>query len=65
MDEAIRALLELDAHSALPTTPTIDLAHQIMRVHRECAPDYCRRKDQALRALIAEGRIIPDSSRTR
>ncbi|MBF6296280.1 hypothetical protein IU459_01830 [Nocardia amamiensis] len=65
MDDAVRELLELNAHGALPTTPTIDLAHQIMRVHRECATDYCRRKDQALRALITLGRIVPDSSRSR
>ncbi|MET8774011.1 hypothetical protein ABZV58_03185 [Nocardia sp. NPDC004654] len=65
MDDAMRELLELNAHNALPTTPTVDLAHQIMRVHRECATDYCGRKDQALHALIAEGRIVPDSSRTR
>lgn len=64
MDDAVRELLELNAHSALPTTPTTDLAHQVMRVHRECTTDHCRRKDQALRALIAEGRIVPDSSRT-
>ncbi len=64
IDEAMRELLELNAHNAPPTTPTADLAHQIMRVHRECSTDYCRRKAQALRALIAEGRIIPDSSRT-
>ncbi|MEU2256177.1 hypothetical protein ABZ540_23695 [Nocardia xishanensis] len=64
MDDALRELLELNVHTALPTPPTADLAHQIMRVHRECATDCCRRKDQARRTLIAEGRIVPDSSRT-
>lgn len=64
VDDAARELPELNAHGALPTTPTIDLAHQIMRVHRECATDYCRRKDQALQALISLGRIIPDSARS-
>ncbi|MCP2276457.1 hypothetical protein ACFYT3_07745 [Nocardia amikacinitolerans] len=65
MDDTVRELLELHLHSPLPATPDRDLAHQIMRVHRECATDHCRRKDQALRSLIAEGRIVPDSSRTR
>ncbi|MFI9506979.1 hypothetical protein [Nocardia sp. NPDC052566] len=63
MDDEVLELLEMGKH-ATPTAPlTIDQAHQIMRVHRACATDYCRRKDLAFKALVEAGRVVPDSSR--
>ncbi|MBF6287605.1 hypothetical protein [Nocardia cyriacigeorgica] len=45
----------------LPLAPlTIDDAHQAMRHHRE---HDCARKRAAFTALVAAGRITPDSSR--
>ncbi|WP_069160054.1 hypothetical protein [Nocardia altamirensis] len=38
-------------------------AHKIMQQHRDCRADTCPRKATARRALIAAGRMKPDTSR--
>ncbi|MEV0356363.1 hypothetical protein AB0H71_09900 [Nocardia sp. NPDC050697] len=65
VDEIMRGLLEMTSHNAHPTAPAVAEAHRTMRVHRGCGIDHCGRKRQALRVLIAAGRIVPDSARLR
>lgn len=63
MEFTLPQLIEMAGH-AVPEAPlTTDQAHEIMRLHRECAAYYCPRKTAAFEALIAAGRIVPDSSR--
>ncbi|MEV0294520.1 hypothetical protein [Nocardia sp. NPDC050710] len=56
-------LLEMAGHGEPATPLDRDQAHAAMRVHRDCAIDDCRRKAAAFHALVAAGRIVPDSSR--
>ncbi|MFC3963517.1 hypothetical protein [Nocardia jiangsuensis] len=65
MSETLRDLLEMTSHGVLPAAPGVAQAHRLMRMHRSCGTDHCRRKDQAMRVLVAAGRIVPDSARMR
>ncbi|MEV0296718.1 hypothetical protein [Nocardia sp. NPDC050710] len=62
---AIGTLLgrNLDRHEHLePAIPfTVEQAHRVMQHHRGCRADACPRKGAAFRALVAAGRIVPDS----
>jgi len=51
------------AHSA-PSRPwTLERAHRVMQVHSGCSARDCRNKRAAYDALVAAGRLVPDSSR--
>ncbi|QLY30841.1 hypothetical protein H0264_38165 [Nocardia huaxiensis] len=63
MDFTLPQLIDMTSHSAPTTALTPELAHEIMRLHRKCTTDSCSRKLAAFAALIAAGRIVPDSSR--
>lgn len=64
MDYTLPELLAMAGHSAPEVPFTVDQAHDAMRFHRECGAYYCPKKKAAFDALIAAGRIVPDSSRS-
>jgi hypothetical protein len=63
MHYTLSQLIEMARHSVPATPLTVDQAHEIMRMHRECTAYRYPRKTAAFEALIAAGRIVPDSSR--
>ncbi|MEU8895479.1 hypothetical protein [Nocardia sp. NPDC048505] len=63
MTDQMWELLEPAAHSNPAAPLSVDEAHRLMRVHRDCALDSCGSKRTAFRYLVAAGRIVPDSSR--
>ncbi|WP_054816067.1 hypothetical protein [Nocardia arizonensis] len=49
-------------HHEPPLDPlTVQQAHDVMQSHRGCGADDCPSKGAAFRALVAAGRIVPDS----
>lgn len=56
-------LIAMAGHTAPEDPLTVDQAHEIMRLHRDCSAYHCPRKLAAFEALIAAGRIVPDSAR--
>jgi hypothetical protein len=48
-----------------PVQLTPEQAHGIMQMHLNCRTEECARRRAAVRTLIAAGRLVPDSSRTR
>ncbi|MCM6777262.1 hypothetical protein NDR87_27625 [Nocardia sp. CDC159] len=63
MHYTLTQLFDLVAHAAPNMPPTVDRAHELMRVHRECTVDSCAHKCAAFEVLIAARHIVPDSSR--
>jgi hypothetical protein len=63
MHYTLSQLIEMARHSAPAAPLTVDQAHEIMRMHRECAAYRCPHKTAAFETLITAGRIAPDSPR--
>ncbi|WP_067532120.1 hypothetical protein [Nocardia crassostreae] len=63
MTFTLSQLIEMAAHEGPDTPLTTEEAHEIMRLHRECAAYYCPRKTAAFEVLIESGRIVPDAAR--
>ncbi|PSR68617.1 hypothetical protein C8258_08910 [Nocardia sp. MDA0666] len=63
MNYSLLALIEMAAHTAPSTPLSVDSAHEIMRLHRECPAGRCPRKSAAFDSLAAAGRLVPDSGR--
>lgn len=52
-------------HTAPERTYTVDEAHRTMRQYVDCLRHECARKQAAWETLVAAGRIVPDTGRTR
>ncbi|MFI5781117.1 hypothetical protein [Nocardia sp. NPDC051570] len=63
MPYTLTQLFDMAAHAAPRTPPAVEAAHELMRIHRECAVDSCGHKSAAFDVLIAAGHVVPDSSR--
>ncbi|MCU1644572.1 MAG: hypothetical protein JWN03_4847 [Nocardia sp.] len=63
MNFTLSELIEMAWHTAPVAPPSVDQAHEIMRLHRECVVNHCPRKLAAFEALTDAGHLVPDSFR--
>ncbi|GAB0103374.1 hypothetical protein JMUB6875_23470 [Nocardia sp. JMUB6875] len=65
MRYTLSELIEMSSHTGSPARPTAEVAHEIMRLHRECLVGQCLRKTAAFETLVESGCVVPDSHRPR